>query len=59
MTSWGIMFVIIGILSFVLPALDKQFFLIQIFGDGNETLAGIFYIVVGAVLSFIGFTKKG
>ena len=54
MKSWGSLLIILGIGSFILPMMDIQFTLIQIFGEGNEKLAGGAFIAVGAVLFFLG-----
>jgi hypothetical protein len=54
MKSWGTLLIVLGIGSFILPMMDIQFKLIQIFGEGNEKLAGGAFIAVGAVLFLLG-----
>ena len=55
MIGWGIMLLIIGIGSFIMPAMGIQFRLIQIFGEGNEWVAGVVFSLGGIALIAAGF----
>ncbi len=51
MRGWGVLFIILGIGSFILPMFHMQFRLVSIFGDGPGP--GIGFIVMGGVLLLI------
>ena len=59
MIGWGIMFILIGVGSFVLPMMDRQFVLITLFNElfGSEIVTAVVFIVVG--LALIIFGSKG
>ena len=57
MRGWGIMLLILGIGSFVLPFLGVQFRLLAIFGIFAPVLGGIL-AVVGAVLLILSFQSR-
>ena len=52
MRSWGITLIILGIGSYILPMMGRQFILVSIFGD--SPLVGVGFIGVGAFLAFAG-----
>ncbi len=54
MKGWGITLIILGIGSFILPAMNMQFALISIFGEGNEAGVGVGFIAIGALMTFVG-----
>ncbi|MCP5560278.1 MAG: hypothetical protein H7A55_21215 [Verrucomicrobiaceae bacterium] len=54
MKGWGITLIILGIGSFILPAMNMQFALISIFGEGNEAGVGVGFIAIGALMAFVG-----
>jgi len=60
MFGWGITLIILGVLSFVLPAMDIQFTLISLVADslGSETVAGVVFIIVGGILSALGLKGR-
>ena len=49
MRGWGIMLLIFGIGSFILPLMGVQFRLMQLFGE-NTAVAGIGLAALGAVM---------
>ncbi len=53
MRGWGVMLVIIGLGSFVLPMVGIQFRLISIFGE-YQLFAAIGMVVIGGVMIFFG-----
>jgi hypothetical protein len=53
MKRWGALLIVIGVGSFVLPAIGMQFRLINVFG-GDPSSSGTLFIIAGAVLFFIG-----
>ena len=56
MKGWGITLIILGIGSFILPAMNMQFALISVFGEGNEAGVGVGvgFIAIGAMMAFVG-----
>ena len=57
MKRWGALLIVIGIGSFILPAIGMQFQLINAFG-GDSSSSGVLFIIVGAVLFFIGQARE-
>jgi hypothetical protein len=55
MRSWGIILILLGIGSYILPMMGRQFMLVSIFGD--SPLVGAAFIIVGAVLTFLGIRR--
>ncbi len=55
MRGWGILLIILGIGSYVLPMMGMQFMLVQIFGD--SPVVGASFIVAGGVLLLLSFRK--
>ena len=53
MKRWGVLLIVIGIGSFILPAIGMQFRLINLAG-GDPSTSGVLFIAAGAVLYFIG-----
>jgi hypothetical protein len=53
MKGWGVLLVLLGLGSFVLPALGMQFRLIQAFG-GDPSATAAMFIIVGVVVYSIG-----
>ncbi len=53
MIVWGIVFLILGFGSFILPSLGLQFAVLTFFGSATPTIA-IVLIVVGAILTIFG-----
>jgi hypothetical protein len=58
MKRWGLLLIVIGIGSFVLPAIGMQFRLINLAG-GDPSTSGVLFIVAGAVLYLIGQAVEG
>lgn len=58
MVGWGVILLIFGIGSFLLPYMNYQFQLVQVFGEGNESIAGIALIVLGLTLIAVGFYRR-
>lgn len=50
MGGWGFMFFIIGAGSFILPMMNLQSSLIQVFGQGNEWITAINLCLVGGTM---------
>ena len=57
MKGWGILLVLLGVGSFILPAFGMQFRLINAFG-GDPSSRGVLFIIVGAVLYLIGKARE-
>jgi uncharacterized membrane protein YeaQ/YmgE (transglycosylase-associated protein family) len=58
MRSFGILLLVLGLGSFVLPMMNLQFRIMSVFGKSSSTVA-IVMAVVGAVLLFLKLRKKG
>jgi hypothetical protein len=58
MRGWGIILLIFGIGSFVLPMMGMQFRLLSIFGEAAP-IVGIILAVVGALLLALSFRGGG
>jgi carbon starvation protein CstA len=58
MVGLGVALLILGLGSFLLPMLGLQFRLLSIFGEENETIAGIALAVIGAVLIIVGTMQR-
>lgn len=54
MKGWGTTLILLGIGSFILPAMNLQFSLISIFGQGNETVTGVVFIALGGLMMLAG-----
>jgi hypothetical protein len=57
MKRWGALLIVMGILSFILPAIGMQFRLINLAG-GDPSSSGVLFIIVGGVLFFIGQARE-
>jgi hypothetical protein len=57
MVGWGIFLIILGAGSLLLPMLDLQFRLMELV-DPYQPYAGIVVAVIGAVLVFLGQTRR-
>ena len=57
MVGWGLILLILGLGSFLMPLLGMQFALARIFGPGNETVVGIALSVAGLLLIIIGLRR--
>ncbi len=57
MVGWGIFLIVIGAGSLLLPQLGYQFTLMELVDD-FQPWAGIVVAVVGAVLLFMGMTRR-
>jgi threonine/homoserine/homoserine lactone efflux protein len=57
MTRLGILLVVLGIGSFVLPMIGFQFRLMDLVAD-YQPFAGIIVAVIGAVLLYLGLTQR-
>jgi hypothetical protein len=57
MVGWGILLLVLGIGSLLLPMLDMQFRLMELV-DPYQPWAGIVVAVIGAVLVFLGQTRR-
>jgi len=57
MRTLSIYLLIIGLGSFILPMMGYQFKVIQIFGEGNESMLGIILMAIGAILLVLSFLK--
>ena len=53
MKRWGLLLIVIGLGSFILPRIGMQFRLINLTG-GDPRESGVLFIIVGAVLFVIG-----
>jgi hypothetical protein len=58
MRSIGILLLILGIGTFILPQLGLQFRIMSVFGRNPETFA-VIMAIVGAVLLFLSFRRRG
>jgi len=60
MIGWGITFIFIGIGSFVLPMMDRQFVLITLFNElfGSEVVTAVVFIGIGLALTVFGSKGK-
>ena len=58
MVGWGIILLILGVGSFLLPMMNTQFKLIQLLGVGNEVWVGTALAAAGLLLIIIGFARK-
>lgn len=54
MRGFGIMLLLLGAGSFILPKMGYQFKLISIFGE-YQTFAAIGFVVVGGVMTLLSF----
>jgi hypothetical protein len=57
MVGWGILLLVLGVGSLLLPMLNMQFRLMEIV-DPYQPWAGIVVAVIGGVLVFIGQTRR-
>ena len=57
MVGWGIFLIVLGAGSLLLPLLDYQFTLMELVDD-YQPWAGIVVAVIGAVLVFMGMTRR-
>jgi hypothetical protein len=57
MVGWGILLLVLGIGSLLLPMLNMQFRLMELV-DPYQPWAGIVVAVIGAVLVFLGQTRR-
>jgi hypothetical protein len=57
MTGWGVLLVILGIGSFVLPMIGLQFRLMDVVED-YQPYAGIVVAAIGAVLIYLGMQRR-
>jgi hypothetical protein len=57
MVGWGIFLIVLGAGSLLLPMLGYQFSLMELV-DAYQPWAGIVVAVIGAVLVFIGMTRR-
>ncbi len=53
MKRWGLLLVVIGVGSFILPMFGMQFRLVNLAG-GDPSASGVLFIIAGAVLYLIG-----
>jgi len=58
MRGFGILLLVLGLGSFVLPVMNLQFRIMSVFGKPASTVAMVM-AVVGAVLLFLSFRKQG
>lgn len=54
MLRWGVVLMFVGAVSFVLPFIDMQFQLLNLFGEENQKPAAIAMLVLGGILVLIG-----
>ncbi len=57
MRSWGILCLILGVGAFVLPMMNMQFRLLDVFGEENVPIAAGVLIAVGVVLVALSMRK--
>ena len=57
MVGWGVILLVLGVGSFLMPFVGMQFALARFFGPGNDTLVGIVLSVVGLLLIVIGLRR--
>jgi hypothetical protein len=57
MVGWGILLLVLGVGSLLLPMLDMQFRLMELL-DPYQPWAGIVVAVIGGVLVFMGQTRR-
>lgn len=57
MVGWGIILLILGVGSILMPLLNMQFGLRQIFGPGNEWFVGIIMTAAGLLLIVLGLRR--
>lgn len=57
MTRIGILLVVLGVGSFILPMLNLQFTLMNLVED-YQPFAGIIVAAIGAVLLYLGYTQS-
>src|SRR5262249_21244013 len=55
---WGLLLIVIGLGSFILPLFNMQFQLINLTG-GDPKTSGVLFIIAGAVLYLIGQAAEG
>lgn len=57
MVGWGILLIVLGAGSLLLPMLGYQFTLMELLDD-FQPWAGIVVAVIGAILVFMGMTRR-
>jgi hypothetical protein len=57
MVGWGILLIVLGAGSLLLPMFDYQFTLMELV-DPYQPFAGIVVAAIGAVLVFLGQTRR-
>jgi hypothetical protein len=57
MVGWGILLIVLGAGSLLLPSLGFQFTLMELLDD-FQPYAGIVVAVIGAILVFMGMTRR-
>jgi hypothetical protein len=57
MVGWGVLLIVLGLGSLVLPMLNLQFTLMS-FLDDYQPYAGIIVAAIGAVLVFMGLQRR-
>ncbi|MBN1576435.1 MAG: hypothetical protein JW913_07785 [Chitinispirillaceae bacterium] len=57
MISWGIVFLILGIGSFILPSMGVQFKLLTLFGNAQPVVA-VILIIAGAIMTVVGIMRR-
>jgi hypothetical protein len=57
MVGWGVLLIVLGAGSLLLPMLGYQFSLMELVDD-FQPWAGIVVAVIGAVLLFMGMTRR-
>jgi hypothetical protein len=57
MVGWGIFLIVLGAGSLLLPMVGFQFSLMELV-DGYQPWAGIVVAVIGAILLFMGMTRR-
>ncbi len=57
MRSWGFLCLILGVGAFILPMMNMQFVLLDVFGPENVPLVASILIAVGIVLVALSLRK--